>query len=121
MQSVMNSVRYLFLFLLLAYSCHSFSQNRYTISGYVRDSLSRETLLGATIQTANNGRGVNTNPYGYYSITLPEGDYMLQVSFVGYFTSEKKITIKRDMELDFALLSRSSLSQEIVISKEMPM
>ncbi|MFN6374132.1 MAG: TonB-dependent receptor [Chitinophagia bacterium] len=116
MQSVMNSVRYLFLFLLLAYSCHSFSQNRYTISGYVRDSLSRETLLGATIQTANNGRGVNTNPYGYYSITLPEGDYMLQVSFVGYFTSEKKITIKRDMELDFALLSRSSLSQEIVIS-----
>lgn len=82
----------------------------------MRDSLSRETLIGATLQVKELSRGVSTNQYGYYSLTLPEGEYTLIVSFVGYFPLEQKIMLNTDQELNIALFSKSSLSQEIVIS-----
>jgi hypothetical protein len=92
------------------------AQNRYTISGYVRDSLSRETLIGATIQSAATGKGISSNQYGFYSISLPEGRNSLLVSFVGYLQAQVDIDLKSDQAIDFSLLSRSSLGQEIIIS-----
>jgi hypothetical protein len=112
----MVGVRLVFIFFFLFLSLHTFSQKKYTISGYVRDSLSRETLIGATIQTENSNKGINTNAYGYFSITLPEGEYKMIVSFVGYFPLEQTIHVKSDQQVNFSLLSKSSLSQEIVIS-----
>ncbi len=101
-----------FLFAVFAAS----AQNKYTINGYVRDSLSRETLIGASLQVRELSRGVSTNQYGYFSITLPEGEYTFVVSFVGYFPFEQKIKLNGDQELNVSLFSKSSLSQEIVIS-----
>ena len=92
------------------------AQNKFTINGYVRDSLSRETLIGASLQIKELSRGVSTNQYGYFSITLPQGEYTLLLSFVGYFPFEQKIKLNGDQELNVSLFSKSSLSQEIVIS-----
>jgi hypothetical protein len=93
-----------------------FSQQRFTISGYVRDSLSRETLIGASVTVKEQNRGVNTNQYGFFSITLPAGNYTLVTSFVGYVPTEKNIELNGNLEIDMAVIARSSLSQEIVIS-----
>ena len=60
------------------------AQNKYTLSGYVRDSLSGETLIGASITISGENKGINSNQYGFYSITLPAGTYPVVVSFVGY-------------------------------------
>ena len=108
--------KYIFFFVFLFSGFLSSAQNKYTLNGYVRDSLSRETLIGATLQVKELSRGVSTNQYGYFSLTLPEGEYSLIVSFVGYFPMEQKIKLKSDLELDIYLFSKSSLSQEIVIS-----
>lgn len=94
------------------------AQEKFTISGYVRDSLSRETLIGATIQAKEQSKGVSSNQYGYYALTLPKGEYVLVTSFVGFFPMEKKINLQSDLVIDFPLLSKSSLSQEIVISSK---
>ena len=104
------------ILILLSQSFLLNAQTRYTLSGYVRDSLSRETLIGATVQAKETGRAVGTNQYGFYSLTLPEGEYTLLVSFVGYFPFEKKISLHGDLELNLPVLSKSSLSQEIIIS-----
>ena len=112
----MVGVRHVLILTFIFLSFHAFSQNKHTISGYVRDSLSRETLIGATIQTENSNKGINTNAYGYYSITLPEGEYKMIISFVGYYPLEQTIIVKGDQQVNFSLLSKSSLSQEIVIS-----
>jgi len=104
------------ILILLAQAFLVNAQTRYTLSGYVRDSLSRETLIGATVQSKETGRAVSTNQYGFYSLTLPEGEYTLLVSFVGYFPLEKKISLHTDLELNLPVLSKSSLSQEIIIS-----
>lgn len=108
--------KYIFLSFILFNSLFSSAQNRYTINGYIRDSLSRETLIGATLQVKELSRGVSSNQYGYFSITLPEGEYALTISFVGYFPAEQKISLRQDQELNVSLFSKSSLSQEIVIS-----
>lgn len=94
------------------------AQEKFTISGYVRDSLSRETLIGATVQAKEQSKGVGSNQYGYYALTLPKGEYVIVTSFVGYFPIEKKINLQSDLVIDFPLLSKSSLSQEIVISSK---
>jgi hypothetical protein len=107
------------LIVLLLLTCSaSHSQTRYTISGYIKDSLSRETLIGASITVKSQGKGVSSNQYGFYSITLPEGNYTLVTSFVGYLSSEINVELNRNMDLDIATISRSSLSQEIVISSK---
>ncbi len=82
----------------------------------MRDSLSRETLIGASLQIKETGKGVNSNQYGYFSLTLSEGEYNMVVSFIGFLPFEQKISLHTDQELNLSLLSKSSLSDEIVIS-----
>ena len=84
----------------------------------MRDSLSRETLIGASLQIKETGKGVNSNQYGYFSLTLSEGEYNMVVSFVGFLPFEQKISLHTDQELNLSLLSKSSLSDEIVISSK---
>lgn len=47
---------------------------KFTISGYVTDGTSSETLIGTNIIESHQNQGTTTNPYGFYSITLPEGE-----------------------------------------------
>jgi len=108
--------KYIYILFFLFCGLVSTAQIKFTLSGYVRDSLSRETLIGATLQVKELSRGVSTNQYGYYSLTLPEGEYTFITSFVGYFPLEQKIRLNSDQELNISLFSKSSLSQEIVIS-----
>jgi len=102
--------------LLFIFVCRA--QNRYTISGYIKDSLSSETLIGASVTVKGQGRGVNSNQYGFYSMTLPEGTYQIVCSFVGYLPLEVEIELNKNKSYDFAVFPKSSLSQEIVISSK---
>lgn len=103
------------VFFLLSFSFGS-SQSTYTISGYIRDSLSRETLIGASLNVKGQNKGVSTNNYGFFSLSLPFGSVQLVVSSVGYIPVELSLDLTKDLELNFSLLSKASLSQEIVIS-----
>ena len=74
------------VFCLLIWSAGVQAQNKFSITGYVKDSLSSENLIGATIGFNGQQKGVSSNGYGFYSITLPEGHYLISVSYVGYGT-----------------------------------
>jgi len=77
-------MKFLLIPLLLFISILTFAQQKHTINGYVKDSLSGETLRGATIAEPGQSRAVQTNNYGYFSLTLPENTFNILVSFVGY-------------------------------------
>ena len=62
------------LLLLLLSLLNLYSQTDYTLSGYVKDKSSGETLIGATISVKDTKLGAVTNAYGFYSLTLPEAD-----------------------------------------------
>jgi hypothetical protein len=106
------------LLILLGFSLSVSAQNKFTISGFIRDSLNRETLIGATIQAQATGKGVSSNQYGFYSLTLPAGKQRLLVSFVGYLPEQYEIDLDKDLTIDLSLLSRSSLAQEIIITSK---
>jgi hypothetical protein len=93
----------------------SFAQTKFTINGYVRDSASGETIIGATISINNLSKAVVTNQYGFYSITLDSGSYELTVSHISFQTKQYAIELKENQSLGFLLLPKSSYISEVVV------
>ncbi len=91
-------------------------QEKYTLSGYVKDKSSGETLIGATLFIPRLNAGVVTNVYGFYSITLDQGTYDIEFRYLGYQTESQTIMLDRDLRLDLDLLSENTLLEEIVVT-----
>lgn len=87
---------------LLLLSSAAFGQ-KHTISGYLKDAKNGEAMIGATIYVEELELGTAANEYGFYSITLPEGTYTVQFSFVGYATQRKKIDLNKSIKLNLDL------------------
>ena len=77
-------------------------QNR-TISGYIQDEATGEKLIGANIYNKDDLTGTSSNNYGFYSITLKQGEYDLVFSYIGYKTEVKSINLSEDMQLNVSL------------------
>lgn len=86
----------------------------FTISGFVRDSASYESLLNATIIEKISGRGSVSNNYGFYSITLPPGKVTLFTSYVGYEQKEVSFFLTKDTLIDLSLVSIGMLKEVVV-------
>lgn len=100
--------------LLVLYAVPAEAQRRYTLSGYVKDSLTGENLIGASVSI--NGRAaVSTNSYGYYSLTLPEGDYEISISFTGYELLQFSVALTRNTDGSRLLLPRIAAAEEVVV------
>ncbi len=106
----------LFLFLLPLAAIAQSNQNKYTLSGYIKDSLSGETLIGATITVKGQSRGISSNQYGFYSITLLPGTYTLICSYVGYQPRVINIDLNRNFEFNFEVLPKTATEQEVVVT-----
>ena len=91
----------------------TFAQKR-TISGYVMDAASKETLIGATIIDKNSGKGCATNSYGFYTLTLNQGQVDLQVSYVGYTQQSRALDLKENLSLNFMLETNTTLDEVVV-------
>src|SRR6218665_2125833 len=101
--------------LLLLFSFTVSAQERITISGFVREKGSQEQLPGVNVYIPDTPYGVVTNTYGFYSITLPASDSALVVySFVGYETSQRKILLNKNTELDVFLTTINQLDEVTV-------
>ena len=97
----------------------SFGLVNYTISGEVRDAKSGEVLIGAAIYPAGNpARGVATNAYGFFSITLPEGTYELATQFVGYERQVQSINLNQNMRINIDLKESVVTLGEVTIKGE---
>ena len=77
---------------------------RYTISGYLKDSSNNEVLIGATVRISGTNMGAVSNSYGFYSLTLPEGTYTLQYSYIGYQSKSVNIKLNKDIRLSQNLM-----------------
>ena len=85
-----------------------------TISGYVMDAASKETLIGATVIDKNSGKGCATNNYGFYTLTLDQGAVELQVSYVGYTQQTRSLDLKENLSLNFMLETNTTLDEVVV-------
>lgn len=104
------------LLLFMLVSKFYFAQD-YTISGYISENKSGESLIGATIFDLNSKKGTVANEYGFFSITLPKDSVLLKISFVGYKTDVKKIFLDGNKTFNIELMD-SDLLEEVVILGE---
>lgn len=86
-----------------------YETKRYTVSGFLKEADSQEALIGANIYDALLLRGAVSNEYGYYSLTLPEGNVPLKASFVGYIPKEMTINLKGDTTINIELEKQNNL------------
>lgn len=86
----------------------------YTISGFVRDSVSYESLINAAVIEGFTHKGTTSNNYGFYSITLPAGNVCLRSSYVGYKNKSLCIELTKDTLVDIQLVSSSALDEIVV-------
>lgn len=107
-------VCYLFLSF---YSALSFAQ-KHTVSGYVKEEETGEFLMGANVYIKETLQGVNTNQYGFYSITLPNGNYTLVISFIGFQEYSQKIQLNQDLRVNVALSSSVIIKETIEVTGE---
>lgn len=104
---------YFSIFLLCAISLSA--QEKYTVSGTVRDGESGETLIGATVAVPAKDVGTITNEYGFYSFTVEGSDSILiSYSYVGFQSQTRKILLNRDISLDVELGSGVQLEEVVV-------
>lgn len=106
---------FLFLFLCLGQLC---AQNKYTISGYVKDKTNGENSIGATVYIKEILKGTTTNNSGYYSMTIEQGEYTLVISYIGYKTIEKKIVLNKNIRVNHTIESDVIRTKEFIVTGE---
>lgn len=86
----------------------------FTVNGYVRDAITGEFLIGASVYSPIIKQGAATNEMGYYSMDLPKGKHVLNYSYVGYTSASLDMHLKNSMRSDISL-SYSYATEEIVV------
>ena len=103
-----------FLFFIF-FSFMSFSQN-VSLSGYLEDLETGESLIGANVLIKELNIGCSTNNYGFFSLTIPKGEYTIICSYIGYDNINRKIIINKDKSEKFKLSPSSFQIDEVTIS-----
>ena len=88
---------------------------RYTISGFIKDKESGESLIGATILLKGTQIGTITNGYGYFSMTLPKGNYDIEFSYIGYIRERQHIELNKDIKINLDLQYNSEIFEEVKV------
>ncbi|MCX6223429.1 MAG: TonB-dependent receptor [Bacteroidia bacterium] len=91
--------------LLVSYNSMA-EDDRYSLSGYIKDAKTGEVLLYANVVIAELKTGASTNQYGYYSLKVPAGNYTIQYSYLGYETVSRKISLKSNINADIELVPK---------------
>ena len=108
-------LKYLVSFIIFFLIFNRLSAQKFTISGYVKDAASDETIIAANISVIGKNSTIISNQYGFYSITLTKGIYQITTSHVGYRASTFKIDLSADTSINISLNSGTALSEEVVV------
>ncbi|SEP40372.1 TonB-dependent receptor [Mucilaginibacter sp. OK283] len=108
------------LIVLFLIATSSFAQKKYTISGTIKDEVTGEQLIGATVKIKELPQsGTATNTYGFYSLSAVDGEYTLLFTYIGYETVERRISLHQSQTINIGLSPKSEL-KEVVISANKP-
>jgi len=104
------------IFTFLAFA-KAYSQKA-TLSGTISEEATGETMLNVTVNIIELKTGTITNEYGYYSITLPTGNYTVQYSSIGYATIERTISLDENIKLDLSMTEQGEALDAIIITTD---
>lgn len=105
--------KFVFLFILIPVALHA---QKVSISGYMRDSASGESLISGTIYVKEIGVGAQTNAYGFYSVSVPPGSYTVIFSYVGYATITKSMELIASRTYNVEMQSQLTMKEVEVVA-----
>ncbi len=111
-----NPVPRLLFLIISLFSLELSAQEKYTLSGYVRDETNGEELLGVTVYNDSLRIGTSTNLYGFYSITLPPGSYTFSFQYIGYADQFVTVQLDENLSMNIKLAEEALQMQEVVIT-----
>ena len=91
-----------------------------TVSGYIKDAESGESLIGATITVKELNRGTAANQYGFYSVSLKPENYILEYRYIGYQSIQKTVTLNKDITINIELVPEQNKIAEVVVTADRP-
>ena len=106
----------IFLFLLLNFN-FIYTQNSFTISGYVQDNSNNELIIGASVIVKELQIGTVTNNYGFFSLTLIEGEYDLIFQSLGFEDQSLNFSLDRNISVNIFLNENIESLDEVILSK----
>ncbi|AWX43030.1 hypothetical protein HME9304_00017 [Flagellimonas maritima] len=116
-KNIISLRRLLFIVLSVVSLMSLQAQERFTLSGTISEASSNETLIGVTIAFPSLKTGVTTNEYGFYSITLPKGEYDIIVSYLGFEEIRETIDLNLNIKRDFELFEEAEQLEEVVVTE----
>ena len=117
-QTEMKIFYIVFFFTLFCFSPSSYSQKKHVIHGTITDAVSGEQLFSAIVFDGLSKQGTGSNPYGFYSITLPEGKVSLKYQYVGYEPINIEFFLGQDTLLNVGLKSGIELQEVTVVASK---
>lgn len=120
LQKIFFSLIFLFSNLIYSQDQNNSDQGKqkFTLSGIISDTSSNETLIGVNIVAKDTKLFAISNEYGFYSLTLPKGDYEIIISYVGYATISETISLTQNTKRNFSLQESGEELKEVVINTE---
>ncbi len=107
----------LFIFSIISFL--SFSQTKFTISGNIIDKGTGEELIGAQVRVKElPTTGAVSNEYGFYSLSLNQGKYTFEFSYIGYELQSLEIDLKENTQININLSIPTKEIEEVVITSK---
>lgn len=111
----MIACRNIYVLSLVLLCFGAFSQQKYTLSGTISDASGGENLAAALLLFQNTTYCAISNSYGFYSITVPEGEYTVSVKYLGYLDQLIQISLHSNQVLNLKLNAISYLLQHVEV------
>ena len=108
-------MRSIFLVFFTLLSTTLYSQENATLSGYLTDGTSGESIIGAKVYIPSIKKGAVTNTYGFYSLSVPSGKYTVEFRATGLPTEVKEIDLSKDVRLDIEMGANLQNIEEVVV------
>ena len=114
---MIQNKRILLIFSMFFFILRLNAQEKFTLSGAITDEINGETLIGVNIIINELKTGTTTNEYGFYSITLPKGNYTVTISYLGFDDKVDNIILDQNIRKNFILKESNVQLNEVVVTE----
>ncbi|MCU7550681.1 TonB-dependent receptor [Chitinophagaceae bacterium LB-8] len=89
---------------------------KYVLHGTIKSEKTGETIIGATIVVNGSSAATISNEYGFYSLTLPQGNYTLLVSAIGMITRKVPVNVNKNLRLDLSMIEDAKSLEVVTVT-----
>ncbi len=112
-----KSIKLVLLFIVLSFLNRVHAQEKISLSGIISDKSTNETLIGVTVIIEELKTGTTTNEYGFYSITLPKGEYTVRYTYIGFQDIVEKVNLTENIRKNISLKESDFQLDEIIVTE----